>query len=140
MKKLTIRISLLLICFYNVSFYGQRIVATSFETNISNPTIILGNSSVIRNDSIQQNLNSLFKKGQDGYACYRIPAVVKSNSGVILAFCEARKDGCSDTGNIALVMKKSVDNGKTWSSLKIIIEIIQNLDKLQSVKTAVIPG
>jgi sialidase-1 len=65
-------------------------------------------------------LNTLFKQGDDGYACYRIPATVTTNSGAILAFCEARKSSCSDTGNIDLVMKKSTDNGLTWSALKVI--------------------
>lgn len=62
----------------------------------------------------------LFNQGEAGYACFRIPTVVVSNSGAILAFCEARKYGCSDTGDIDLVMKKSLDNGVTWSKLKII--------------------
>lgn len=64
--------------------------------------------------------NTLFKAGENGYACYRIPAVVTTNSGTVLAFSEARKKGCSDTGDIDLVMKKSTDSGATWSDLKII--------------------
>ncbi len=66
------------------------------------------------------SLNTLFKQGEDGYACYRIPAIVTTNNGAVLAFSEARKSGCSDTGDIDLVMKKSVDNGVTWSNIKII--------------------
>ncbi len=77
-------------------------------------------NQIDENHSEETSLNTLFKQGDDGYACYRIPAVVTTNSGVILAFCEARKSGCSDTGDIDLVMKKSVDSGKTWSGLKII--------------------
>ncbi|GAA3562661.1 sialidase family protein [Snuella lapsa] len=64
--------------------------------------------------------NILFKQGEEGYACFRIPALVTTNSGTILAFCEARKSGCSDTGDIDLVMKQSVDNGVTWSDLKVV--------------------
>ncbi|MCF7569540.1 glycoside hydrolase [Sabulilitoribacter arenilitoris] len=64
--------------------------------------------------------NTLFKNGDHGYACYRIPAIVTTNNGTVLAFSEARKKGCSDTGDIDLVMKKSSDNGITWSNLKII--------------------
>ena len=30
------------------------------------------------------------------------------------------KKSCSDTGDVDLVYKKSYDNGKTWSSLKVI--------------------
>ncbi len=65
-------------------------------------------------------LNTLFKQGEAGYACYRIPAIVTTNNGAVLAFSEARKFGCSDTGDIDLVMKKSIDNGITWSSVKIV--------------------
>lgn len=57
----------------------------------------------------------VFQKGQDGYACFRIPAIVQSKAGTLLAFAEARKNSCSDTGNIDLVVKRSEDGGKTWS-------------------------
>ena len=67
-----------------------------------------------------EEFKTLFKQGEGDYACFRIPAVVTTNNGAILAFCEARKRSCSDTGDIDLVMKKSTDNGLTWSELKII--------------------
>jgi len=67
-----------------------------------------------------EGFNTLFKNGEGDYSCFRIPAVVRTNSGAILAFCEARKRSCSDTGNIDLVMKRSTDNGMTWTALKII--------------------
>ncbi|WP_455638770.1 sialidase family protein [Parabacteroides sp.] len=57
----------------------------------------------------------IFQQGQDGYACFRIPAIVQSKAGTLLAFAEARKNSCSDTGNIDLVVKRSEDGGKTWS-------------------------
>ncbi|MBT3382812.1 MAG: hypothetical protein HN778_00675 [Prolixibacteraceae bacterium] len=71
---------------------------------------------------IQQNknLNYLFKSGTDGYQTFRIPAIVCTNSGKLLAFAEGRVKGSSDTGDIDLVMKSSADEGKTWSQLKII--------------------
>ncbi|MFD1160846.1 sialidase family protein [Hwangdonia seohaensis] len=65
-------------------------------------------------------LNTLFKPGEQGYACFRIPAVITTNNGSVIAFSEARKSGCSDTGDIDLVMKKSTDNGLTWSALQVI--------------------
>jgi len=59
----------------------------------------------------------VFQKGEEGYACFRIPAIVQSKSGALLAFAEARKNNCSDTGNIDLVLKRSEDGGKNWSPI-----------------------
>lgn len=59
----------------------------------------------------------IFQRDQDGYKCFRIPSIVKTNKGTLLAFAEARKNGCSDTGDIDLVVKRSVDNGKTWGPM-----------------------
>ena len=74
-----------------------------------------------------EEFKTLFKQGEGDYACFRIPAVVTTNNGAILAFCEARKRSCSDTGDIDLVMKKSTDNGLTWSELKIIWDAADNV-------------
>jgi len=59
----------------------------------------------------------IFQKGENGFDTYRIPALVQTNSGTLLAFAEARKNGGSDTGDIDLVLKRSIDNGKTWSDI-----------------------
>ncbi|HRX11535.1 MAG TPA: sialidase family protein [Draconibacterium sp.] len=64
--------------------------------------------------------NYIFKSSTDGYATFRIPAIVMSKSGKLLAFAEGRVNGSSDTGDIDLVMRSSDDGGKTWSSLKVI--------------------
>lgn len=67
-----------------------------------------------------KKLDYLFKNGTEGYKCFRIPAIVATNNGTLLAFAEGRKNGCSDTGDIDLVLKRSDDNGKTWSNLVVI--------------------
>ena len=62
----------------------------------------------------------LFESGTNGYNTFRIPAIITTRSGVLLAFAEGRKNNSSDTGDIDLVMKRSEDNGKTWSDLVVI--------------------
>lgn len=65
----------------------------------------------------------LFKASQDpGYACYRIPAVVKTKQGTLLAFAEGRTNDCSDAGDIDIVVKRSEDGGRTWSPLQVVNE------------------
>jgi sialidase-1 len=42
---------------------------------------------------------------------------VKTKKGTLLAFAEARKNNCSDEGDINMVVRRSVDSGKAWSAL-----------------------
>ena len=53
----------------------------------------------------------LWRSGDDGYHTYRIPALTVTGKGTVLAFCEGRKHGRSDTGDIAMLVKRSEDNG-----------------------------
>lgn len=64
----------------------------------------------------------LFRAGTGGYHSYRIPALIVSKDGTLLAFCEGRKDSTSDTGNIDLLLSRSRDNGKTWEPLTIVVD------------------
>lgn len=63
---------------------------------------------------------TLFQRSDAGYACFRIPAVVITQRESVLVFAEARKNGCSDTGNIDLVMRRSTDGGRTWSPILVV--------------------
>ena len=63
---------------------------------------------------------ALFVSGQGGYHTYRIPALVRSASGTLLAFCEGRKNSSSDTGDIDLLVRRSNDNGETWSPQQVV--------------------
>ena len=56
----------------------------------------------------------LFTAGIGGYELYRIPGIVVTEKGTILAYCEARKTG-SDWGAIDLLYRRSIDGGMTWS-------------------------
>jgi sialidase-1 len=60
----------------------------------------------------------VFESGQDGYKSFRIPAVIGLPDGTLLAFCEGRLNGVDDFGNIQIVLRRSMDHGKTWSPLQ----------------------
>ncbi|MFD0852628.1 hypothetical protein ACFQ07_10355, partial [Actinomadura adrarensis] len=52
------------------------------------------------------------------YHTFRIPALVRTNAGTLLAFAEGRANSNRDHGNINLLYKRSTNNGGSWSSLK----------------------
>ncbi|MEW1656518.1 sialidase family protein [Streptomyces sp. NPDC093707] len=59
-----------------------------------------------------------YRAGTEGYASFRIPAVVRARSGAVLAFAEGRVDSAADAGRIDLVLKRSTDGGRTWGPLR----------------------
>ena len=62
----------------------------------------------------------IFRQGQDGYHSYRIPSLLATQGGVLLAFCEGRRNSQSDTGDIDLLLKRSFDNGQTWQAQQLV--------------------
>ncbi len=64
--------------------------------------------------------NNVFAAGTDGYHTYRIPSLIVTRSGTVLAFCEGRKGSRSDSGDIDLLLKRSADRGKTWSEQQVV--------------------
>lgn len=56
----------------------------------------------------------LFEAGAGGYAHYRIPGIVATGDGTLLAYCEARKSARGDWGTTDVLMRRSTDGGRTW--------------------------
>lgn len=65
----------------------------------------------------------LFVAGTDGYALYRIPGIVVTAKGTVLAYCEARRTGKSDWDTIDLFLRRSTDGGRTWSPARRIADV-----------------
>lgn len=60
-----------------------------------------------------------FRAGRESYVSFRIPAVVTTPTGTLLAFCEGRVGSGHDFGNIDIVLKRSTDGGRTWGPLQV---------------------
>ena len=73
-------------------------------------------------------LTDLFVRGSEGYHTYRIPSLVSSTRGTLLAFCEGRKTSSIDDGDNDLLVRRSVDYGHTWYPQKLVYE--EGNDKL----------
>ena len=57
----------------------------------------------------------VFVGGQDDINTYRIPSIICTRKGTVLAFCEGRKDNGEDGTPTHLVMKRSVGNAREWN-------------------------
>jgi sialidase-1 len=64
----------------------------------------------------------VFISGTEGHKTYRIPAIVQLPNNTLLAFCEGRVKGSGDFGDINIVLKRSKDNGNTWTALETIVD------------------
>jgi sialidase-1 len=64
----------------------------------------------------------VFVSGSEGYHTFRIPSLIASAEGTLLAFCEGRKSSRSDHGDIDLVLRRSSDGGKTWGPIILVYE------------------
>lgn len=78
--------------------------------------------SLVSSAGVASQAVTVFSEKTDGYAAFRIPALLVAADGSVLAFCEGRVGGLSDSGNIDLVMKRSRDGGRTWGELKVIAD------------------
>jgi len=60
----------------------------------------------------------LFHQGGNGVHTYRIPALLETRKGTLLAMADARHENSRDLpGRISIVMRRSADRGKTWSDV-----------------------
>lgn len=104
------KISLLLmffIGFYSFTSCGSEGTVNPIDDPVEEP-----------DDDPDNGFNYVFKEESNGYQVFRIPAIVKSTDGKLLAFAEARKlRSNGDSGDIDMVVKVSEDNGKTWGDM-----------------------
>lgn len=66
-------------------------------------------------------LVDVFVGGKDGYPAYRIPALVCTRRGSLLAFAEGRAS-LRDHAENDIVLKRSTDGGVSWGLLQLVAE------------------
>jgi hypothetical protein len=67
----------------------------------------------------------LFISGTENTHTFRIPAIITAMNGDLIAACDARRASSADlkwVRDIDIVVKRSTDNGETWSDMEIICD------------------
>lgn len=67
----------------------------------------------------EPTFHSVFVPQEDGFKSIRIPSLVVTKKGVLLAFAEGRQ-AATDQAQNKILLKRSTDGGQTWSKLRII--------------------
>src|SRR5690606_22867680 len=67
---------------------------------------------------------TVFKSSEDGYASYRIPAIIKTKNGDLMAIAEGRVDHTGDYGNVDIVRKISNAQSTTWCPWPVLAQYV----------------
>lgn len=70
---------------------------------------------------------TVFTGGEDNTHTYRIPSIITAMNGDLIAACDARRNNGGDliganSRNIDIVIKRSTDNGESWSPMEIVAD------------------
>ena len=75
------------------------------------------------------NKTNLFTAGDDGRKLYRIPGIIVTHRGTILAYAEGRRNTGGDWDTIDIVLRRSTDDGATFSPLRAIGQISGKIER-----------
>lgn len=71
-------------------------------------------ASRVRPKPTPLDATEVFPPGMNGVMRYRIPGMVVTPRGTVLAYCEARTNTQKDWGEIEIHLRRSTDGGRTW--------------------------
>jgi sialidase-1 len=85
---------------------------------------------------------AVYHAKDDGYFTHRIPAMIVTSKGTVLAFCEARSGSAKDSAPTDVVLRRSLNNGKKWTAAQVVAHIagatVGNPTPVEDRKTGVI--
>jgi sialidase-1 len=67
----------------------------------------------------EPEFSDVFTSGAEGYVSIRIPSVLVTKTGTLLAFAEGRQRP-QDQAENDIIMKRSNDGGRSWSALRVL--------------------
>ena len=102
---------------------------TSFATTLIDRVILISMSccTALSSEPLLEKIE-VFPSGMNGVTLYRIPGVVVTTQGTVLAYCEARTNTRSDWGEIEVHLRRSTDGGKTWDAARQIAHLADRIE------------
>ena len=63
----------------------------------------------------------LFEARTGGYTNYRVPGILCTRNGIILASVEARRDSGGDWSDNDILVRRSLDGGESWQPPQLVV-------------------
>jgi len=102
------------------------VLASVSGAGMSAGTVAMSRGAASAEGSSFFTQTDLFHQGDDGVHSYRIPALIETRKGVLIAVADARQDSAHDLpARISLVMRRSFDGGVTWSPAITIVKVAE---------------
>ncbi|HFU9809818.1 TPA: exo-alpha-sialidase [Streptococcus agalactiae] len=123
-QKLKAKAHCLVCCVDNLNFediksYFQYYCHLNHQLKLPKGAILSAKTEVYRGGDFG-------RKNKDNVFGYRIPSLLKTEKGTLLAGADERIEQACDWGNIGMVIRRSEDDGVTWGKRKTIVNLRNN--------------
>jgi sialidase-1 len=109
-------------------------IAVEIKENTPLDSLLMFNCASVKINNKKYSLEGEFsgfrvgrivrKPGDDNVKCYRIPGLVTTNNGTLLAVYDIRRKNSKDLpGDIDVGLSRSTDKGQTWQPMKVIMDM-----------------
>ncbi|HHU3830010.1 TPA: sialidase family protein [Streptococcus agalactiae] len=123
-QKLKAKAHCLVYCVDNLNFediksYFQYYCHLNHQLKLPKGAILSAKTEVYRGGDFG-------RKNKDNVFGYRIPSLLKTEKGTLLAGADERIEQACDWGNIGMVIRRSEDDGVTWGKRETIVNLRNN--------------
>ncbi|HGD1365941.1 TPA: exo-alpha-sialidase [Streptococcus agalactiae] len=123
-QKLKAKAHCLICCVDNLNFediksYFQYYCHLNHQLKLPKGAILSAKTEVYRGGDFG-------RKNKDNVFGYRIPSLLKTEKGTLLAGADERIEQACDWGNIGMVIRRSEDDGVTWGKRETIVNLRNN--------------
>ncbi|MBS6503201.1 MAG: exo-alpha-sialidase [Clostridium sp.] len=113
---------------WGLSGYIEKIevgsdVLTAEQVNSIHKETNSSDYPIINDEFMKTSEYGLWDAYDEDVYMYRIPSLVKTKDGTLVAAADARKKHWNDWGDIATVVRTSTDNGSTWSKNTTVLDM-----------------